>query len=205
MRDALLGFVVLAQEAQEEDSGNDLIKVKHRWPRKKPFYRFLIRRADLVFVNSRFVADLAREVLVLKRDPVIIGCGITPEHLAPAMDRSEARRQLAGRLRLMNAARRWRGRAGHAGIARRLGHRFVDRVGVGADEQVGHRDQRDLVDRRQRLQAARLQGPHEVAVGRIARLADEVVDPQRGQSIGAAGQPVRKLVYVPGKLVNVVV
>ena len=98
------------------------------------------------------------------------------------------RRQLAGPARLAQRARRLGLRAGNARVRRRLRHRQVVGIGFGLDQDVGHRNDRDLVDQRQRLQSARLAGALEIRVGDRERLADEVVGAECREAVGAVRQ-----------------
>ena len=77
-------------------------------------------------------------------------------HLARSRRRSNGGGSSPGRQRLVQGACGAGARAGHAGFTAGGGDRLVDRIRIGLDEDVGNRDESDLVDVRERLQPARL-------------------------------------------------
>ncbi len=57
-------------------------------------FRRAARHVDDVFANSRFTAAVAQEALGRAKAPAVIGCGIAPETMPPAVPKQQARAAL---------------------------------------------------------------------------------------------------------------
>ncbi len=73
--------------------GNDISKISRRRWHERRHYAALVAGMK-VFVNSRFTGELVRRTLGDRLRPIILGCGIDGEALAPPLPRDEARRRL---------------------------------------------------------------------------------------------------------------
>ncbi len=74
--------------------GMDILQVAKMRPHRQWMFRKALDSMRDIYCNSRFTAERVREWYGTRANPAVIGCGISPERLAPAVTKRAARERL---------------------------------------------------------------------------------------------------------------